>query len=1027
MTIGGVEADVAPLARPVDECVRGLGTGALPDKRTMLAPSNRAAPRTGAGVALAVAVLACSAFAQDAEPPSVTPVQIVVTGTRIPQPNLNTTSPLLELRSADIEAEGSARIEDVINRLPQAFVDQNSTVTNNATGTATVNLRDLGAERTLVLLDGKRLMPGDPTSGSVAPDLNFIPDALVDRVEIVTGGASAVYGSDAIAGVVNFIMKRDFNGLELDAQTGVFDHRNGETGIHDVLAAQGFPEAPNTVVDGLTGEVTVVAGINGPESKSNITVYGGYRNADAINEASRDFSACALTAAGPGYSCLGSTLSPAHGRFLVIDPVTSNLVGDFTLDPAGPGDTLRAFDGNRDAYNFAPFEYFQRPDERYVAGAFAHAEVLPSVDLYADGMVMYDDTVAQLAPSGLFASAPFTIACSNPMLSAAEVQSFCTDAGVAADGSAQIFIGRRDVEAGPRQYLLTHTDYRLVAGARGGVAQWRYDISAQYSAVDITQADLHDVSLTRAADALNVVPSASGALVCASGNPGCAPYDVFKIGGVTQAALAYLDTPGRATGGTDETVVSANLTGSLGQYGIRSPWAEDGAALSLGAEYRQEGLTYSPDAELASGDLASAGFSAPAVSGRLDVYELYGEARLPIVQRARAPIQDVTVDGGYRYSWYSSTGGAATYKAGLEWTPDADLRLRASYNHAVRTPNVVELFTPQSISNIGLDFDPCAGANPIVDGGNPFATEANCARTGVTAAEYGHIAPSPDAYNSLEGGNRNLRPEIADTVTLGAVITPRAMPGFNASVDYFDIKVSGVIGSVDPDLAIEECLQTGNLFLCGLVHRAPGSGSLWVGNDGYVSDLVENSSLLETRGVDVEASYSRDLPTWRGTPLGAATLRLIGTYVLDRTLRTAPGTPSFNCAGYYGADCEDPEPRWRHVLTLTWEASGDVHLSVTWRYVGPVTVSAASSNPLLSMPFPQADYRLGARSYVDLSASWRINRRLEVRAGVNNLFDVAPPVVGTDFQSGIAANANTYPGAYDTLGRWLFVGVTATY
>ncbi len=955
--------------------------------------------------------------------PFTTVGEVVITGSRIPQPDRTSVSPLTQVDRTEIRSQGAMRIEDVLNQLPQVFVDQNSTVTNSATGTATVNLRDLGPERTLVLIDGKRLMPGDPTSGSVAPDLNFIPDALVDRIDVVTGGQSAIYGSDAIAGVVNFIMKRNFSGVRMDAQAGVYNHDNGQTGIQAVLAGQGFAEAPRNVTDGFTSEVTVVAGINSPDGKGNLTVYGGYRTAAAITQASRDFSACALAASGANLICEGSTGSTALGHFVVLDQ-TTGMTSDLTLDPTAPGNTLRPFDPVRDSYNYEPHEYFQRPDERYTAGAFAHYQIRPSVDLYVDGMFMYDDTTAQLAPSGLFVGSLFTIACSNPMLSAAEVKSFCADADVPPGGDTLISIGRRNVEAGSRQYLLTHMDYRVVAGARGELGGWNYDISAQVSAVDISQTDLRDISLSRAADALNVVRNSSGALVCASGNPGCAPYDIFAVGGVTPAALAYIETPGVATGETDEAVVSANVTGELGRYGVKSPWATSGVGVALGAEYRREGLNYSPDAELATGDLSSAGVASPPVNGHFDVYEVYGEARAPLAQDRGVLLDDLTIDASARYSWYQNIGGAATYKAGLEWAPIPDLRLRASYSRAVRAPNVVELFTPPALG-VGLGHDPCAGANPVVDEMDPFATEANCARTGVTAAEYGHVTPSDGFYNSLEGGNPNLRPEVAVTATLGAVIAPRMIPGLSLAVDYFDIRVNDVITAFDPDTTIEQCLQTGNSFLCSQVHRAPGTGSLWISNAGYVSDVAQNAASLETRGVDVDMSVQHALPAWRGQGLGTAGVRLIGSYVLDRTTVTAPGTPAFDCAGYFGDACGDPEPHWRHTLRVTWDTPWNVDLTAAWRYVGPVTVSAASSDPFLNMPFDAADTRLGARSYIDLSLAWRMNRHVEIRVGVNNLFDVDPPIIGADFMAGTAANANTYPGAYDALGRWLFIAMTA--
>lgn len=950
--------------------------------------------------------------------------EVIVTGTRVPAPPGSGASPVTIIRADEIQSLGMTRIEDVLNQLPQVFADQSSTVTNGATGTATVNLRDLGPERTLVLIDGKRLGPGDPTAGSVAPDLNFIPSALVQRIDIVTGGASAVYGSDAVAGVVNFIMKRDLSGLMIDVQTGAVEHGNGDTDIQAVLAAKGIAPPAHDVADGLTTQVTVAAGANAPDGRGNITVWGVYRTASGVTQSTRDFSACPLMAKGADLICGGSINSPATGQFLVIDPNSFNLVSDLTLDPTGPGNTLRAFDADRDGFNYSPYEYLQRPDQRWSAGVFAHYQLAPSVELYADGMFMDDVTSETLAPSGLFSSVPFAISCANPMLSAAEVQAFCADANVPPDGTALVVIGHRDVGGPVRQYRITHEDYRMVAGVRGAFSNWRYDVSAQVSSVAITQTDLHDVSLSRAADALDVV-SSGGTLVCASGNPGCAPYDVFQLGAATPAALAYIDGSGRATGGTTEVVASANLSGDLGAWGVKSPWSHEGAGVALGAEWRHEALDYSPDAELASGDLASQGVATPAVSGGFSVFEVYGEARAPLVQDRGPMLHELSVEGGYRLSWYQNAGLQQTYKAGLEWAFADGFRLRASFNHAVRAPNVVELFTPVTLTANGLDFDPCAGANPIVDQQNPFATEANCARTGVTVAEYGHIAPSPAGYNVLSGGNPDLRPETADTWTFGLVIAPVQVPGFDLTLDYYDIRVTGMIATIDPDVVIEQCLETGNPFLCSLIHREPGTGSLWIGADGYVSNVYENTASLSTRGLDVALSYRRALPSLDGRSLGHASLTLNGSWLMVLTTQTEPGAPSYDCAGFYGIQCGDPAPRWRHILRLGWETPWNLDVTLAWRYVGPVIVAAASTNPVLKLPFDAADYRLGPRSYIDLSLDWRISKRLELRMGVNNLFDVDPPVVGTDFQSGVAADANTYPGVYDVLGRWLFVGLTA--
>lgn len=971
--------------------------------------------------------LALAGAARADPPPDTTPAQtsptvqeVVVTGTHIASRSLTGVSPLVTVDKAEITAEGLPRLEDVITRLPQAYAGQNANVTNGATGTATVDLRQLGPERTLVLLDGKRLMPGDPTEGSIAPDLNFIPGALVDHIDIVTGGASAVYGSDAVAGVVNFILVKNFSGLRLDALAGGYDHTNGDATVQSIVAAQGDALPPGHVDDGLTWSLDLTAGVNSSDGKGNLTVYGGYRQAQAITEAARDYSACALVASGSTDLCQGSTRSPALGQFIVFDPSTFNQIAVLGLDPNGPGDTLRPFDDTRDAYNFAAYQYFQRPDVRWVGGGFAHYELAEAADVYLQGMFMDDRSTAQLAPSGLYGTTLTFLSCSNPLLSAAEVQAFCTDAGVPASGDAVLVIGKRNVEGGPRDYTLGHRDYRIVGGVKGDLGAWSYDVSAQYAAVQMSEGVVNDVSVSRAADALDVVETASGQIVCASGDLGCVPYDLFKIGGVTQAALDYISEPGFATGSTGETVVGATLTGRLGQYGLKSPWADDGFAVALGAEYRRESLAYSPDTELASGDLASSPEAEPAVSGAFHVYELYTELRAPLADDVAPWLHQLVAEAGVRYSRYSLAGSVWTYKFGGEVAPTPDVRLRAGFNHAVRAPNAVELFTPQTVAEDDVENDPCAGPNPLLN--DQFATAANCARTGVTAAQYGNIAANPDGYNGLVGGNTRLKPENSDTVTAGVVLTPRALAGFTASVDYFDIRVNNVLGVIGGDLSLEQCLQTGAPFFCSLIHRDPTTGSLWLGPQGYVIDITQNTASLRAEGLDLQADYARTLPSLAGWAPGRLRLDLVGSYVLSHAEQTTPGAQGFDCAELYGPICGQPLPRWRHVLTTTWQTPWAVDVAATWRYVAPVTLDSTSSNPVLAQSYDQINARIGARSYFDLSLTWRVDPRLTLRAGANNIFDLDPPLVGF---AGVFGNGNTYPGLYDVLGRYLFVGLTA--
>ncbi len=342
--------------------------------------------------------------------------EVVVTGTRIPSPNLESVSPVTAVSAAEIKATGVTRVEDMINSLPQAFAAQGSALSNGSTGTATISLRGLGATRTQVLIDGRRLMPGTPNTlgGALAADINFIPSALIQRVDVLTGGASAVYGADAVGGVVNFIMMRNFEGVRIDAQYGLYQHDNGNDVASSVSAAASRAANPeffalpkDNVRDGEMSQVTMVLGVNSPDGKGNVTAYAGYRHVEPILQGNRDFSSCTLNsgaAFGPN-SCGGSgTAFPAR-------------VGGFVTDITSSAQQFRPRVATRDVYNFGPSNYYQRPDDRYVLGAFGEYEITDWAKAYMDVMFMDDTSTYQIAPGGIFAG-NFSINCANPLLSA---------------------------------------------------------------------------------------------------------------------------------------------------------------------------------------------------------------------------------------------------------------------------------------------------------------------------------------------------------------------------------------------------------------------------------------------------------------------------------------------------------------------------------------------------------------------------------------------------------------------------------
>ena len=983
---------------------------------------------------LASAMTSMTAIAQDQDQDQDQDAEdvqtVVVTGSRIPQPNLTSISPVTAVTSDEVKFQGTTRVEDLVNNLPQAFADFGGNLSNGATGAATVNLRGLGSQRTLVLVNGRRLMPGDPTqNGLAAPDLNQIPTALVERIEVLTGGASAVYGADAVAGVVNFIMNDKFEGIRFDGQYSLYQHDNGSP-VAGIVANKGFALPESNVSDGYTKDINFIAGINTEDQRGNATVYIGYRDLTAITQDQRDFSACTVNSGDENFTCGGSgTTSPA--RFI-------SAGGDSTI---GANGVLRPFTAN-DQFNFAPTNYYQRPDERKTAGLFAHYDVSDKTTAYTEFMFMDDRNLAQIAPSGLFLGSgvgtpPFfgdyLVNCNNPFLSASMVDQFCTQAGLGPNEDTIIAIGRRNVEGGGRISDLRHTSFRSILGFRGDITDaWQYDAYGLYGTTRYNQTYLNDFSLSRVSRALLAVPDpVTGNIVCranadtdlSNDDPNCVPYNIFQAGGVTPGALNYVQVPGFQDGSTIETVVSASVTGDLGRKGVKMPGATDGLGVAFGTEWRQEESELRADAGFQTNDLLGQGAPTLDTEGRFDVFEVFAEARLPILQD-KSFAKVLSVETGYRWSDYSLGFSTDTYKLGADWAPADAVRFRSSFQRAVRAPNIQELFLAPRVQLNG-STDPCAGdlsnADPDDD---PTATLAQCQLSGVTAAQYGAILQNPAAqYNGLVGGNPNLEPESSDTVSFGFVFTPNFLEGFSLAADYFNIQVEDLIGQVGQDLTLAQCLDTGAPQFCSLINRSPSSGSLWLGSSGFVTDPIINTGSLETTGVDLEMNYRFAL----GETGGRLALQVIGTYVDELLIEPLSGFGvSYDCKGLYGTVCLVPTPEWRHKLRATWSSPWNLDVSVSWRYIDAVDLDFSSADPDLTGDVPGTDARFSSRSYFDLAASYNWNK-VAFRLGINNLLDKDPPLVGQDNCTPVFCNGNTFPQVYDTLGRYVFAGLTADF
>lgn len=937
-----------------------------------------------------------AAHAQDTAPPVVEAQRVEVTGSRIATANLESISPVTVVNAKDIKLEGVRSVESLLNNLPQVFADQGGSVSNGSSGTATVNLRNFGADRTLVLVNGRRLPAGSP--GNPAADLNQIPVGLVKRVEVLTGGAGAIYGSDAVAGVVNFIMDDKFQGIQIDSNYQFYNHQQNGGAAAAAATRRNFPLPGDKSADGKVKDINLTMGGNFADGKGNAVVFIGYKKEDALLQSERDFTSCALggSSVGDTFNCGGSGTS-FPGRFLVG-------TRSFTVANAAGG--VRPYVAASDAYNFGPLNYFRRPSERYTFSSFSHYDINDKARVYAEASFHDDSTVAQIAPSGLFgldASGANAITFENPLLSNAWRQTL----GLTAPGdTADLVIFRRNVEGGGRRDDLNHTSFRGVVGVKGDVGNWKYDVFAQVGKVRYAETYFNDFSVARSARALDVVAGANGAPVCRSAlngiDPNCVPYNIWSLGGVTQEALTYLQTPGFQRGTTSQTVQGVNLSTDLGEYGLKIPTSSEGIGLAFGWEHRTEKLSLDNDAAFESGDLAGQGGPTKNVNGQFSVRDYYAETRIPILQKQ--PFADqLNVTASYRKSDYSTGQKTSSYGAGIDWAPIKEAKFRFSYQRAARAANVVELFTPAGLSLYGMSSDPCAGASPT-------ASLTACARTGVTAAQYGNIVDSPaQQYNQISGGNANLAPEESDSYTLGLVLTPTR--NSSITLDAFDMKVKGIIGGLPASTSLDQCLATGDATYCSLITR-DRLGTLWALETAQIVATNQNLGMASTKGIDLGANYNTKLGAW-----GSLNLSLMGTYLKEFKEQDLPGGDTRDCAGLHGPTCGVPLPKWRHKLRAVWGTPWNgVELGATWRYVRGVDLDTESE---------PVDARLGARSYLDLVGSWQISPIFTLRAGVNNSLDKDPPLSGVLAE--VYGNGNTYPQVYDAMGRHIFLNLTAKF
>ena len=969
--------------------------------------------KSGAATAVLALTITAPAYAQDAEAPAETEEvgeAIVVTGSRIENPNLKLSSPVAVVTDVELKLRQTNNAEQFLRELPAAVPSIGSAVNNGNGGAAFVNLRGLGSERNLVLLDGRRFVPADQT-GRV--DLNNIPLAVIERTDILTGGATTTYGADAVSGVVNFITKRDFEGVQLDASSQITERG-----------------------DGATNRIDLTMGANFADGRGNAVFSLGYQKTDEVLQGDRSFSEFNV-----------DSFSGAAGG-------SSAAVPAFIVGPAGPGP---AVSGQINAagtdvgpfdrpFNFNPFNIFQTPFERYNMYGAANYEVSEAVEVYAQGVFSKQTVSTIIAPGGSFFNT-YQINLNNPFIPEAIAQRFGNRLGLTAaqytaarntpfgptlaNGAANpdyvqfgAQVRRRSVEAGVRFSDFTTTLFNMVVGARGGITDdISWDISATYGESERIQTQGGFARLDRLQQSVLAIPDGAGGVRCVDQSRGCAPINLFGLEGDlgSPEAIAFaFDLTQSVIDVSSISTVNGLISGDL-PFAISST----PVAFAVGADYRKyQASTVSDEASQTPGAVVGGGGASPNFEGGYEAVDIYGELIIPILEGVDF-FESLTLELGGRYSDINIVGQEFTWKVGGSWEPIDGLRFRGNYSRAARAPNISELFFPETTGLNNLANDPCAGAAPV---GNAQLA-AVCQAQGAPASQIGSILqPAAGQINVTTGGNLGLDFEVANTWTVGFVATPAAVPGLSISVDYFNIELDGAIGSAGIGDIIDGCYQgelnfAANPF-CQLIERSRTTGGL-DGSPDEVRGLLLNQSNLgrrKTDGIDVTLNWGTEITDKIGFDLAVN-----GTWTNQNRFQAIAGSedsPFRDCVGFYSVNCDSIQPEYVFDTRTSFSFADDALLSLRWRYLSGTEqepLDVISQGPAFignSALFGDVDFtQIPAESYFDLTAQFYAMENLTFTLTVQNLLDNQPTVVGSTIGSTAFNSGNVFPSSYDALGR----------
>jgi iron complex outermembrane receptor protein len=912
--------------------------------------------------------------------------EILVTGTRIARSGFDTPTPVTILGQAELNARSDTNVADAINLLPQinssvTQTSQPTAISGGALGVNLLNLRGLGPTRTLVLQDGKRIINTSFNTAAAAPDINHIPQNLISRVDVVTGGASAVYGSDALAGVVNFVLDRDFTGIKGEATGGITTY--GDNGAYDFSLAAGLKfgrDSRGHLL--LSGQIAGNAGVTGFDRPWNPG--GGAVFVNPNRTASN----------GQPYYLVGDRIGSSNatpGGLITAGPLRGTLfgqngaVGTFNYGLVSSNNVMQGGDWRisrlDDGYDLAS------RDRRHVAFGRVSYDLADALNVYVEGQWSRSRDTATTNPYRRQGN--LTIRSDNAFIPAQVL------AQLAAAGQPGFTMGTSTGDIGRVRVRNTRELTRWTIGGDGrfgiGGSEWKWDGYYQQSRNKIDSTAGNNVIIPRFLQAVDAVRSPSGGVVCRSTlsapADGCVPFNPFGTGMNNAAAIGYVTGTAFRNDKLKQDVAAINLTGSP-----FSTWAGP-VSIAVGAEHRYESVS-GVASQLDEANAFGAG-NYHASFGSYKVTEGYLEADVPLL-RDSALGATLDLNGAVRRTHYSTSGGVTTWKLGAVYAPLSDVRFRVTRSRDIRAPNLGELFS------------------------------AGQSASGATIVDRVNGDQLNSTFIALRRGNPLLQPEVADTLGVGVVLQPGFLPGLQASIDYFDIDISNAAKIPNEQTVVDLC-ATGNQAACAFIERN-AAGQITI-----ISTPPANILSQDARGIDAELTYRLALADAGLAMPGSLTVRALGSYLISlKNVDNIAVSQGAGTTGDFGGILASGPyaPKFRSNVTVGYD-DARFSTSLTWRFTAANKINRLLTECATDCPANNvltiSDNRVAANSTFDFSARYRpleSVKRAELFVAVDNLFNKYPPFVPGRVDIGFYSGQINY--YYDRIGRTIRTGVRVT-